>query len=122
MLAMNRLPTITLSLLLLAHAARATQPPKKADPKPDLNRCSPTIVSKKPAAKPRNVQIKQGDHYSTIVTFVVLESGDVGNARVKRTSGNRDVDASALKAIRGIKYNKRAGCGTILTQAEIDFH
>lgn len=114
---MNRLPTITLSLLFLAQMAGATQAPKKADLKHDLNRCSPTIVSKKPAAKPRNVQIKQGDHYSTIVTFMVLESGDVVNARVKRTSGNRDLDASALKAIRGIKYNKRTGCGTRLTGA-----
>jgi TonB family protein len=80
------------------------------------------IVSKNPVLKPKNVQIKQGDHYSTVVTFVVLESGDVVDARVKRTSGNRDLDASALKAIRGIKHNKRTGCGPILTQAEIDFH
>lgn len=58
-------------------------------------------VSSKPAATPRNVQIKQGDHYSTMVTFMVLESGDVVNARVKRTSGNRDLDASALKRFEG---------------------
>lgn len=119
---MNRLETMTLSLLFLAQMAGATQPSKKADPKHDVNRCSPAIVSKKPAAKPRNVQIKQGEHYSTIATFMVLESGDVVNARVRRTSGNPDLDASALKAVRGIKYNKRTGCGTRLTEAEIDFH
>lgn len=122
MLTMNHLATTTLSLLFSAQLARATQPSKKADPKHDVNRCSPTIVRKKPAAKPRNVQIKQGEHYSTIATFMVLESGDVVNARVKRTSGNLDLDASALKAVRGIKYNKRTGCGMILTEAEIDFH
>jgi outer membrane biosynthesis protein TonB len=52
-----------------------------------------------------------------------LESGRVVNVYVKRSSGVADLDAFAVTSVRGTKYNKRPGCGTVEseTTVSIDF-
>jgi TonB family protein len=49
----------------------------------------------------------------------VLESGEVANARVKRSSSFAHVDRYALEWIKGMKYNARAGCGVIEIETSV---
>ena len=95
-------------------------------PKPDRNydvqRCAPNVVSH---ARQRNTSrrvVRKGEKstgYSPIVAFEILESGDVANAFVKRSSGLSNVDNYALTWVRETKYSKRPGCGVIETQADV---
>ena len=57
--------------------------------------------------------------YTSIVAFEILESGDVADAVVKRSSGIANGDKYALTWVRETKYSKRPGCGVIETQADI---
>ena len=94
-------------------------------PSDHVKSCTPKVVSEKPIAKPKTVQVRKGDKatgYSPIIAFEILESGDVMNAHVRRTSGIADVDAYALNSIQGTQYNERFGCGTVETEANVLIH
>ena len=56
---------------------------------------------------------EQGIKAAPTVTYEILESGEVVNARILRSSGMADLDRKALKWIRSARYNNRPGCGVI---------
>jgi TonB family protein len=88
----------------------------------DLKRCIPKAVSHKTQMPHWN--FRPGEKYvgMPLVSFEVLASGDVSNARVKRTSGVRDIDASAVNWIKSFKYNKRPGCPVIDNEMGVNIH
>jgi TonB family protein len=77
---------------------------------------------KQPSLSNRKVRRRPGEKasgYPPIVSFEILESGEVKNAWVKRSSGMADVDALALDWVRLALYRKRPGCGVITSQASV---
>jgi TonB family protein len=95
------------------------QQPRKDEPKYDVKRCNPKVVSKEPISEPKTIQVRKGEkasHYPPVIAFEILESGEVANARVKRSSGIADRDAYLLNYIRVWKFNSRPGCGTVETE------
>jgi penicillin-binding protein 1A len=89
----------------------------------DWNRCalklagygSPTNTTIR--AQPGEKPLKQ----TPIVSFEVLESGEVSNAAVYRSSGIADIDNFALASVRTMRYNERPpGCGIINSQAVVN--
>lgn len=113
-------------LLLLNLPVGGAQQPRKDEPKYDVKRCKPKVVSQKPVSEPKTIQVRKGEkaaRYPPVIAFEILESGEVVNARVKRSSGIADRDAYALNSIRGWKFNSRPGCGTVETEAVgVHFH
>jgi TonB family protein len=122
---MRRLVLGTVFLLLVALRAEVAQQPQKSEAKYGVKKCKPKVVSNKPIAKPKTIHMGKGEKatgYSPVIAFSILESGDVVNAHVKRSSGIADVDAYALNSIQGTKYNNRPGCGTLETEADVLIH
>jgi hypothetical protein len=111
-------------LLVILQVGVAQQPPKD-DPKYDVKRCRPRVLSEKTAAKPKTIQTRKGEKatgYPPVIAFEILESGEVVNARVKRSSGIADIDTYALNSIREKKYNSRPGCGDVESEAVVLIH
>jgi TonB family protein len=80
------------------------------------------VVKKGHVQTPRNMRIRTGNKttgYTPIIAFHVLESGEVVNARVTRSSGIANEDALALRWIQALRYNNRNGCGTIEEEAVV---
>jgi TonB family protein len=124
---MRRLLIGAVLLPLLNLWAAVAEQPRKAEPTYDVKRCKPKVVSKKPILEPKAIQVRKGEkaaRYPPVIAFEILESGEVVNARVKRSSGVADRDAYALNSIRGWRFNNRPGCGTVETEAAalIHFH
>jgi len=74
---------------------------------------------------PKSVRVHQGEKstaYAPLIAFEILESGEVANARVKRSSGLADLDTYAFNCVRGTKYNSRPGCGVIETETTVLIH
>jgi hypothetical protein len=117
---MRRLVISTVFLALLMNLrVGVAQQPRKDEPKYDVKRCNPKVVSKKPISEPKTIQVRQGEkpsRYPPVIALEILESGEVVNARVKRSSGIADRDAYLLNSIRGWKFNSRPGCGTVETE------
>lgn len=93
--------------------------------KNNLQNCAPKIVSSKDNFS-RKIHFGAGEKYIgiPIVAFDVSASGDVSEARIKRSSGVQDVDRRALMWVRSWKYTRRpATCPVVDTQAgvTIDF-
>jgi TonB family protein len=108
-MARSILAVVTLLTLAVAVTAQDNQPAKKYD----VKRCTPKIAKRSPLSK-LNIGAQEGEKatgYSPLISFQVLESGEVANARVKRSSGFAHVDRYALDWIKGMKYNARSGCG-----------
>jgi len=115
-----RFLSITAVLLASVSGLGASQDKPKHGDEYDVQRCTPKVLSHAPERKTSQRFVRKGEKstgYSPIVAFEILESGDVGNAFVKRSSGFANVDKYALTWVRETKYNKRPGCGVIGTQA-----
>jgi len=113
---------ITVLLLAVSMAFGAAQDKPKPDGKYDVQRCTPKVLSHSRQRKTSRRFVRKGEKptgYSPIVVFEILESGDVANAFVKRSSGFANVDNYALAWVRGTKYSERPGCGAIETQAAV---
>jgi TonB family protein len=109
-------------VLLLFAAATAAQDHPQAG-KYDVKRCTPKVVKHGPVPKKYTIGHQdQPTGYGPLITFEVLESGDVANAHLKRRSGYSTFDDAALKWIRGTKYNSRPGCGVIEEEASVLVH
>ena len=65
---------------------------------------------------------EKGIKAAPIVTFEILESGEVVNARIQRSSGMADLDRKALSWIRAARYNSRPGCGVIESTTSVIVH
>jgi hypothetical protein len=117
---MRRLLISAVFLLLLLNLwVGVAQQPRKDEPKYDVKRCKPRVVSKNPIPEPKTIQVHKGEkasRYPPVIAFEILESGEVVNARVKRSSGIADRDTYLLNSIRGWKFNSRPGCGTVETE------
>lgn len=116
-----------IAVFLMASQSLVTQEEQSSVPKPkyDVKRCTPKLVNKNPFSSPKRIQPRKGEKatgYSPVIAFQILESGEVVNARVQRSSGLADRDANALDNIRGWKFNARQGCGTIEVQSDVSFH
>jgi len=115
---------LSIAAVLLASLSRAGAPQERPEPDGtyDVQRCTPKVVSYARQHKSPRSFIRKGEKstgYTPIVAFEILESGDVADAIVKRSSGIANGDTYALTWVRETKYSKRPGCGVIETQADI---
>ena len=121
---MDRPIVVWLSLLTIGIAATAHDGQQSA-PEYEIKRCTPKVEKQRPLPKNVPIAAQKGEKatgYSPVISFQILESGEVDNARIKRSSGFAEVDRYALEWIRGTKYNARSGCGVIETNAAISIH
>jgi TonB family protein len=98
------------------------KPGKSTADREDLaKRCAPVII-KRSKAKQKSVRVRKGEKstgFSPLIAFQIAESGEVINAHVKRSSGIRDIDDSALNSIQSTKYSARPGCPVIESEASV---
>jgi penicillin-binding protein 1A len=90
----------------------------------DLKRCALKLVSDRSPANTIHVRPGEKLNNTPVVSFEVLESGEVRNAVVSRSSEITSIDNYALTWVRSMRYNERPpGCGIIESQAgvTIDF-
>jgi len=113
------------TLLLLAVstiAVTAQQKPKEAL-SAEAKKCAPKITKKVTSGvKPPPFQLRKGEKstgYSPLITYEILESGEVSNTKLKRSSGISDIDNAALDSVKRMKYNRRPGCGTVDSEATV---
>lgn len=116
----------TLSFFALALPAARSQDKRDhpdADAQQLAKRCNPVIV-RKANSKQRSIQIRKGERQRAVplIAFRIAESGEVVDAYVKRSSGIRDRDDSALSSIRSSRYNSRPGCPVIASEAVVLIH
>lgn len=115
----------TIALLLVNSVLGWTQNPKPSEKPYDTKRCTPRIIRQGDLPKNMGVFVQKGEKatgYTPLISFQILESGKVANARVKRSSGFAKVDKYALESIQGTRYNARPGCGVIERTADILIH
>lgn len=86
-----------------------------------IARCSPRIKKKQKMDR-KTFRVRAGDKptgFSPLISFQITESGEVINARVKRSSGIRDADNAALDFIKSGRYNSRPGCPLIESESSV---
>jgi TonB family protein len=114
----------SLSFLVVALPAARSQDRKDhpvADAQQLAKQCNPVLV-KKSKLKPKAIRVREGEKstgYTPIIAFQIASTGKVLNAHVKRSSGIRDMDDSALSSIQSGKYNSRPGCPVIDSEADV---
>lgn len=114
---------LTILLLLLSEFGTAQE---KTKPKGDydIRRCAPKLVNKS-AHKSPDFHLRKGEKYkhSPLVAYEILESGEIADPVLKRSSGVAEVDKYALQWVREFKFNARPGCGVIESSVDltIDF-
>ena len=112
-------------LALLSIAAVIAQDGGEPRRNHDVKRCTPKVVKHAPIPKHLTVGAQKGERatgYSPLISFQILESGEVTSARVRRSSGFAKVDKYALEWIRRTKYNARSGCGVLDSEASVSIH
>jgi membrane carboxypeptidase/penicillin-binding protein len=93
-----------------------------SEPAYDRNRCALKLASR---GSPVNTTIRarsgeKPTKYPPVIAFEILESGEIRNAVVRRSSGIADIDNYALSSVKAMKYYERPlGCGIIDSQAVI---
>jgi hypothetical protein len=95
------------------------------DQKYDVKRCTPKVVRHAPRPKQKSIHSRsrgKATGFSPIIAFQILDTGEVTQAYVKRSSGIADIDTYALNWIQETNYNTRSGCGVIETQAGVSTH
>ncbi len=93
-----------------------------ADQKYDVKRCTPKVVSRARRPKQESIHIRPAEKstgFSPIIAYQILDTGEVTQAHIKRSSGIADIDTHALNWIRGTKFNTRSGCGVIESEASV---
>ena len=111
---------ITVLLLAASTAFGAAQDKAKPEGEYDVQRCAPKVISGRGDKSP-GFHFRQGEKYknSPVVACEILESGEIAHAILKRSSGVAEVDRYALKCVRGLKFNKRPGCGVVASTADV---
>jgi TonB family protein len=66
-------------------------------------------------------KFRKGEKYkhSPVVSYEILESGEIAHPILKRSSGVAEVDRYALKWVQGLKFSERPGCGVIESTIDI---
>lgn len=111
--------------LIMTTALAASQNPSVPEKRFDSKRCTPRVVKQGDLPKSMGLFVQKGEKstgYTPLISFQILESGKVANARVKRSSGFAKVDEYALESIRRTTYIARPGCVVIETTADISIH
>jgi TonB family protein len=117
----------SLSFLVVALPAARSQGSKDhpaEDAQQFAKQCNPVLV-KKSKLKPKAIRVREGEKstgYTPIIAFQITSTGEVLKAHVKRSSGIRDMDNSALSSIQSSKYNSRPGCPVIDSEADVLIH
>ncbi len=93
-----------------------------SEPSYDWGRCVLTMASH---GSPANnlIHTRPGEELKTtpVILFEVLESGEVSNAKLSRSSGVKEIDSYALAAIKNMRYEQRPpGCGILQSQATVN--
>ena len=95
-----------------------SQANRKQEEKP----CTLKLLSQPPLPKQETIRFRKGEKssgFTPVITFEILESGQVIDASVKRSCGISDIDALALDWVRSARYNKRPGCGVVQSRASV---
>jgi|SRR6266496_2917375 len=85
-------------------------------------KCTPKVMHRTVGIGQPSIRVRKGEKstgFSPVITFEILESGEVARAYIKRSSGIADIDQYALRSIRVTRYNRRPGCGTIESHADV---
>jgi TonB family protein len=111
------LVALALATPVIAHEGKVTQ-------QYDVKKCQPKMIKHGPVPKGADVVVRKDEKVRghPVISFRILESGEVTNALVKRSSGLANVDKYALEWIRGTKFNARPGCGVIESEASVLIH
>lgn len=115
--------TAIMAIFLATGAAHLK--PKSSQQEYDARRCAPKLLKERPRrGVDERIHIGKGEKYknSPVVAFQIQESGEVTNVVLKRSSGVANIDAHALASIRGLKFNKRPGCGVVESQGDVLIH
>lgn len=90
----------------------------------DVKKCQPKVVKHGPVPKGSDIVVRKDEKVRgyPVISFQILESGEVTNALVKRSSGLANVDKYALEWVKGTKYNSRSGCGVIESEVSVLIH
>lgn len=85
----------------------------------DMKGCRPKVLSV--GKMPNGIRFRGGEKPTglPVVTFQILESGEVVDVALKQSSGIIDKDNAALLWVEGMKYNKRPGCGILETEVGV---
>src|SRR5260370_33900685 len=98
------------------------KPGKSTADREDLaKRCAPVII-KRSKAKQKSVRVREGEKstgFSPLIAFQLVESGEVINAHLKRSSRIRDIDDSALHSIQSTKSSAHACSPVIETKTTV---
>jgi uncharacterized protein len=114
----------SLSLVMVALPASRSQDKKDhsdAAAQQIAKRCNPVLV-KNSKLKAETIRVREGEKstgYTPIIAFEIASTGEVVSAHVKRSSGIRDIDDSALSSIRSGRYNSRPGCPVVDSEADV---
>ena len=122
---MARLSTYAVALLLAMQSATSALHHQAVASRYDVKRCTPKVVSKKSLPKPARIRPSKGAKptgYLPVIAFEISDSGDVADARIKRSSGIANRDSYALAFVKGWKFNSRPGCGAIETETVVMIH
>lgn len=87
----------------------------------EIQRCKPKPTQRLRHRKSPQIHFQKGEKYthSPVVSCEILESGEVANVFLKRSSGVADADKYALDWVRELKYNARPECGVIETDVVV---
>lgn len=110
----------TVLLLAVSTGFVTAQNKPRTDGDYDAPRCAPKVISGKNRKSPE-FHFHRGERHrhSPVVGYEILESGEIAHAVLKRSSGVAEVDNYALTWVKGLKFNKRPGCGVVETTADI---
>ena len=109
-------------MLVTMMSTVAAQEKPQADQKYDVKRCTPKIARHAQRPEHESIHIRPGEKssgFSPIIAYQILDTGEVTQAHIKRSSGIADIDIHALNWIRGFKFNTRSGCGVIESETSV---
>jgi outer membrane biosynthesis protein TonB len=81
-----------------------------------VERCKPKIAKKASCQGAQSCSEKLGKSpqvFPPVISYEILESGEVTNAQVKRCCGFSAIDKFALNQIQAMKYNSRRDVGLL---------
>ena len=114
---------LTLAVLLAVFSSCGAHAQQKQDARAEIypKRCIPKVQRYPPRTHEERIRpIPQPK--CPVISYQILESGQVMEARVERSSGNADLDKLAVDWISGTEYKARPGCGVVESNACVQVH
>ncbi|MGH9891139.1 MAG: energy transducer TonB family protein, partial [bacterium] len=115
-----RLAPALFALFLVPAAAGI---PATGPPEDSMERCWAVAV-RQTAPDLKDFRLKEGERYkrSPVVSFLIKDTGEVAEVKLKRSSGVRGIDRMVLDAVRKWKFNARPGCPDIEITTSVTIH